>query len=179
MSNGSPLAQPAHGYLSEESKRRFTLIAGILGAGFFAAQFLLPMLVMFLVMMPLMMGSQLSSAELDQAALWGDDLWFLERSAKVNWRDLEKSVTPVALKHVHLADLSDAGPALPIESGETDSSQALLLVGSRLWVIGADTATYYEGGSLTPLGGVKRPRRASRPFVYDGRPAVISMGTHP
>jgi len=37
-----------------ESKRRFTLVAGILGAVFFLAQFLLPMLVMFLVMFPML-----------------------------------------------------------------------------------------------------------------------------
>jgi len=32
MSTGSPLTESSHGYLSEESKRRFTLVAGILGA---------------------------------------------------------------------------------------------------------------------------------------------------
>jgi uncharacterized RDD family membrane protein YckC len=39
--------------------------------------------------------------------------------------------------------------------------------------------SYYEGGSLTRSSGVKRPLRASRPVLYGGRPAVISLGTHP
>ena len=56
MSTESHLAESDRGYLSEESKRRFTLVAGILGAVFFLAQTLLPMFVMFLIMVPMMMG---------------------------------------------------------------------------------------------------------------------------
>jgi uncharacterized RDD family membrane protein YckC len=179
MGTGSQLTPSAPGYLSEESKRRFTLIAGILGAAFFVAQFLLPMLIMFMVMMPMMMGGQVSIADIDQAALWRDDLWFVERTTKVNWSDPGKSAWPLALRHVHLADLSDAGPALPLEATGTDWTPALLPVGDRLWVIRADGASYYEGGALTRLSGGKRPPRASGPFQYGGRPAVISLGAHP
>lgn len=179
MSTGSPLTESAHGYLSEGSKRRFTLVAGILGAVFFLAQFVLPMLVMFLVMMPMMIGREFRDADLDQAALWRDELWFVERTTKLNWRDPESSATALALGHVRLADLSDAGPALRVEGAATDSSPALLALGDRLWVIGADTVSFYESGSLTRLSGARRPARASRPFVYGGRPAVISLGTRP
>ena len=177
MSTGSHPTESARGYLSEESKRRFTLVAGILGAAFFLAQVLLPMLVVFLVMMPMMLGREFRSADLDQAALWRDELWFVERTTKLNSRDPEGSATTLALAHVRLADLSDAGPALPLDVGATDWSLALLPVGDRLWVIGADTVSYYEGGSLTRLSRASRPVLASRPFVYGGRPAVISLGT--
>ncbi len=179
MSTGSPLTESAHGYLSDESKRRFTLVAGILGAVFFLAQLLLPMLVMFLVMMPMMVGREFATADLGQAALWRDEVWFVERRTKLNLRDPEISVTAPTLRHVRLADLSDAGPALPLDTAATDSSPALLPVGDRLWVIGADAVGYYESGSLTRLSGARRPARASRPFVYGGRPAVISLGTPP
>jgi uncharacterized RDD family membrane protein YckC len=167
------------GYRSHESKRRFTVVAGILGAVFFLAQLLLPMLVMFLVMVPMMIGHEFSTADLDQAALWRDELWFTQRTAKVNWRDSESSATALTLRHVRLADLSDAGPALPLEASATDSSPALLAAGDRLWVIGPDTVSYYERGSLTRLSAARRPARASRPFVCRGRPAVISLGTPP
>jgi uncharacterized RDD family membrane protein YckC len=176
MSTEGPLTESAHGYLSEESKRRFTLVAGILGAVFFLAQFLLPMLVIFLIVMPTMIGREFSAADIDQAALWRDELWFIERTARVNWRDPERSASELAIAHVRLADLSEAGPALPLAAA-TDSIPALLPLGDRLWVIGAGTVGYYEGGSLTRLSGASRPARASRPFVYGGRPAVISLGT--
>ena len=100
MSTGVPLTDSSHGYLSEESKRRFTLVAGILGAAFFLAQFLLPMLVMFLVMMPMMFGREIGTADLDQAALWRGELWFVERTVKVDWRDPGSSATALALRHV-------------------------------------------------------------------------------
>jgi uncharacterized RDD family membrane protein YckC/uncharacterized protein YndB with AHSA1/START domain len=178
MSNGSPATDPAHGYLSEQSKRRFTAVAGILGAVFFVAQVLLPMLVMFMAMGPMMLGSELSIADLDTATLWRNELWFMERTTKVSVRDPKSSASRLTLRHVHLADLSDAGPALALDAAAIDSSPALLPIGDRLWVIGADTVSYYEGGALTRLGRARRPARASRPFVCQGLPAVISRGTH-
>jgi uncharacterized RDD family membrane protein YckC len=179
MSTGGQVAEPHRGYLSEESKRRFTVVAGVLGAVFFLAQVLLPMLVMLLVMVPTMFGRELSMVDLDHAALWRDGLWSIERTVKPNWRDLGNPSTALALKHVRLTDLEDAGPRLPLDPAAIDSSAALLPIGDRLWVIGADTVGYYENGSFTRLSGASRPARASRPFVYGGRPAVISLGTRP
>jgi uncharacterized RDD family membrane protein YckC len=179
MSTADPLTESARGYLSPESKRRFTFVAGILGAAFFVAQFVLPMLIVFLIMMPTMIGHAVSVADLDQAALWRNELWFVERTVKPNWRDPESSTTLMALRHVHLTDLSNAGPSVPLDAARNVYDQALLPAGDRLWVIGADTLSYYEGGALTRLSGASRPRRASKPFVYQGAPAVISLGTHP
>src|SRR2546427_3841384 len=102
MSTGIPLTESSHGYLSEDSKRRFTLIAGILGAVFFVAQFLLPMLIVFLFMMPMIIGREHGIADLEQAALWRDELWFVERTVKVNWRDPKSSATSLTLRHVRL-----------------------------------------------------------------------------
>jgi uncharacterized RDD family membrane protein YckC len=179
MSIGSLATEPAHGYLSESSKRRFTLVAGILGAVFFLAQFLLPMLVMFLVMMPMMFNRAASMADLDQAGLWRDELWFIERTAKVNWRDPGNSTSLSALRHVSLEDLESAGPAVPLDASKVGSSGSLLPVGDRLWVIEADRVSYYQRGALTRLSGAGRAARSSRPFAYQGRPAVISLGAHP
>ena len=179
MSIGSLATEPAHGYLSESSKRRFTLVAGILGAVFFLAQFLLPMLVMFLVMMPMMFDSVASIPDLDQAGLWRDELWFIERTPKVNWREPENSTSLSALRHVSLKDLESAGPAIPLDASKAGSSAALLPVADRLWVIEADRVSYYQNGVLTRLAGAGRAARSSRPFAYQGRPAVISLGSHP
>ncbi len=179
MSGDAPVVEPTRGYLSVESKRRFTIVAGILGAVFFLAQVVLPMLVMFLVMMPMMTGSALATADLDQAALWQGELWFTERTAKVNWRDPESTKMQAALKRLRLVDLEPVGPSIALELGKNDLSPALLPVGGRLWLIGADRVQYYENGTLTPLSGGSRPARASRPFVYQERPAVITIGKSP
>jgi len=179
MSSADPLAESARGYLSLESKRRFTIVAGILGTAFFLAQIVLPVLFMLLVMMPTMLGSAMVMADLDQAALWRDELWFIEQTAKVNWRDPESSTTLAALRHVRLADLEHVGPAIPLESGRNAAAPALLPVGDRLWVIEAERVSFYENGTLTALRGGQRPARASRPFVFQGRPAVITIGKSP
>jgi len=176
MSTADPLTESARGYLSQESKRRFTLVAGVLGAVFFLAQLVLPMLIMFLVMMPMMIGNAVSTADMDQAALWRDELWFIERTAKLNWRDPESSTRLMALRHVHLTDLSSAGPAIPLDAAKNDSGPALLPIGDRLWLIGADRVSYYANGALTRLNGGGQPARASRPFAYQGRPAVLTLG---
>lgn len=178
-SGADPVSEPAPGYLSPESKRRFTLVAGVLGAVFFLAQFVLPMLVMFLVMVPMMLGRAIPMADLDRAVLWRGELWFVERTAQLNWRDLESSTTLAALRHVRLDDLSSAGPAVPLDVARDDSGPALLPVGERLWLIGSDAISYYDGGVLTRLRGARRPARASRPFVLQGHPAVISLGARP
>jgi len=90
MSTADPITDSARGYLSQEAKRRFTLVAGTLGAVLFLAQVVLPFLVMLLVMFPMMFGA-MSVADLDQAALWRNELWFIARSARLNWRELESS----------------------------------------------------------------------------------------
>jgi uncharacterized RDD family membrane protein YckC len=177
MSAGSLPSEPDRGYLSVESKRRFTLVAGVLGTLFFLAQFLLPMLFVFLVMMPAMFLRDLKTVELDEAALWRGELWVVERSVRLNWRNPQSSTRTLGLARVRLADLSDAGPALPLE-GFSETTLALLTIGDRLWVIGSDSVAYYQGGSLTRLPA-KRPPRASRPFGHAGQPAVVSLGTRP
>jgi hypothetical protein len=106
MSNGAMSDESERGYLSAESKRRFTIIAGVLGAVFFLGQFLLPMAIMFLVMMPAMFMRDMKSLGLDGAALVGDDLWAVERTVKLNVRSAESPSTTLALTRVRLADLS-------------------------------------------------------------------------
>jgi hypothetical protein len=124
MASADPVTESARGYLSLESKRRFTIVAGVLGVLFFLAQLVLPMLFMFVVMMPTMMGSTLATADLDQAALWRNELWFVEQTAKVTWRDPEASTTESALRHVSHVDLEPVGPAIPLDAGNKGASPA-------------------------------------------------------
>ena len=114
MPNGA-ISESERGYLSAESKRRFTIIAGVLGALFFLAQFLLPMVIMFLVMMPATFMRDMKSFDLDGAALIGDDLWAVERTVKLDLKSSGSPTTTLALTRIRVADLSEAGPAIPLE----------------------------------------------------------------
>jgi uncharacterized RDD family membrane protein YckC len=179
MSDGAISRESERGYLSAESKRRFTIIAGVLGAVFFLGQILLPMAIMFLVMMPAMFMRDMKSLDLEGAALVGDDLWAVERTVKLNMKSPGGPSTTLALTRLRLADLSEAGPAIPLEGFATESTPDLTVTGDRLWIFGPDATAYYEKGLLRPLPGLMRPARASRPFVYEGRPAVITLGATP
>ncbi len=179
MSAGGDPVESTAGYLSEESKRRFTLMAGMLGAGVFLAQMVLPILVVFLVMMPTIFGRQFTTRDVAQAALWRGEFWFVERTARLNWRDLENSTAELVLARARLADLAEVEPGIPLGDGSLEGGPALLALGDRLWVLGEDLVGHTEGGPLTRLDGASRPARASRPFAYGGRPAVISLGASP
>jgi uncharacterized RDD family membrane protein YckC len=179
MSTETPPSDSFHGYLSEGSKRRFTLVAGLLGAIFFLAQFVLPMVIMFLVMMPMIIDQAVSMADLDHAAVWQDQLWFVERTTQVNWRDPEASTLRLALRHVRVSDLSPGGPPLALDGSKEDAGLELLPIGDRLWLIEGGRVSYFAGGSVTQVSDGKGPRRASKAFAYRGRPAVISLGTPP
>jgi uncharacterized RDD family membrane protein YckC len=179
MSSEAHLPESPPGYLSEESKRRFTLIAGILGAVFFIAQFVLPMVLMLLVMLPMMMPHEVTNADFKTAALWHDEVWFVENVHELNWREPERKVTRARLNHLRLTDLSEAPDVVLLEQGAKAASPTLLPQGDRLWVIGAESVSYYERGSLTQLRGPGRPAHPSRPFLYQGWPAVITLGRSP
>src|SRR5262245_61998902 len=131
---GNQLSESDRGYLSEESKRRFTVIAGVLGAAFFVAQFVLPMLFMFLFVMSTVFEQELKHIDLEQAAVLRDELWAIERTIKPNWRKVDSSETTFGLARVRLADLTEAGPTVPLGGVTPDSSPALLTQGDRLWV---------------------------------------------
>jgi uncharacterized RDD family membrane protein YckC len=164
------------GYLSPEAKRRFTVIAGVLGTVFFLAQFLIPFLVMFpfMVLMPFTM--EIKQLELDHATLYRDELWALERTERPDLKH-QTSASQSALTHVRLGDLKAGGPPVPLEGDWKDAS--LLVAGERLWIMGPDVTSYYETGSLVDLHTGHRLPRASTPFAYKARPAVISLGTRP
>jgi uncharacterized RDD family membrane protein YckC len=174
MSTDAPTTPPATpvGYLSEESKRRFTLVAGVMGTVFFLAQMVLPAAMMFAFMMPAIFAKEFKQIDVDGAAVWRGELWLIEESTSMKGDHTETT----SLRPLSVADLQPAGPAVPIGGASTSASHVLLPAGDRLWVLGTDAVRYYEGGSITRLEGPGRLDRASRPFLHDGRPAVLEFG---
>ena len=176
MATGTPSAGSS-GYLSSESKRRFTLIAGILGAVFFVAQFVLPILAMFLLVMPRFMRGAARSPNVEQSAIWRGELWLVERSFNMRW-DESRSAADRALRHVRLDDLASGGPSVPFVLGTSDEDPALLPIGDRLWLVGDGDVGYFQGGeAVVRLAVVGHGGKASRPFAYQDRPSRITLGT--
>lgn len=176
MSADTPLSESARGYLSEASKRRFTLVAGVLGAVFFLAQFLLPMVAFLLIVFPSMMLQEFRSAHLDRAVLWRGDVWYTEEVRKFSLSTPNREGATAHLRHMTLAGLAEAEDSVVIPRSDSSSGTALLPQGDRLWLLGGGEVSYYEKGQLTNLGGGARVRHASRPFLYEGLPTVVTWG---
>ena len=177
MSGEAQVSDSPRGYLSEDSRRRFTLVAGILGGVFFLAQMLLPVLLVLLIMLPTML-SEFTSTDFAHAALWRGDLWFVEDVHKIGLRDGARPRTTLRLRHARLGDLELAAESVALDLGDAGWRVSLLPQGERLWLIGFDQSAFYEAGALTRLR-TPMPAHASRPFLYQGAPAVVTLGRVP
>ncbi len=184
MSTEATTSDSNRGYRSAASKQRFTIVAGVLGAVFFLAQMVLPMVLVLAIMFPMMMRQELKSTDLSGAALWNDQIWYVEQASKINYGDPAASPSTLWLRHLGSADLVEAKAAVRLERFEQPGkarkdSPDLLLQGDRLWLIGAERVGYLEQGSVTDLGALHRPARASAPFVHRERPALVTHGRSP
>jgi uncharacterized RDD family membrane protein YckC len=158
------------GYLSEEHKRKFTITAGILGAIFFIVQFILPFMLM-LAIMPGMMFFQDSWMEIanpERGAFWNDRIWYAGTSISPKKPDGGR----VTLKSLKVD--SDEGPKniglLPMEN------PWLLTGADRLWIISSSKVGFFQDGNINLISEEKVLGEISRPFLYEGHPAVIEEG---
>ena len=176
MSTQPTPSAPVQGYLSEESKRRFTLVAGVLGAVFFLAQFVLPFLVFLLVFFPGMMLQEFRTVDMEEGAIWRGELWYVERVESLSFRDPQNQRPASRLRHASLANLTEAKDIVPLEAVDRWAGPSLLADGDRLWLLCEQGVAVYENGVLRRLQGAGLPRHASRPFLYHARPAVVTLG---
>lgn len=159
---------PAAGFLSPEHKKRFMVRAGIFGGLFVLLQFFVPF-VMVLFMMPNFFSfaeMQMGGIALSRGAVWQDALWRLKTE-----------------------DAQSLGQALvrtPLDWGQDTASEQevwrmhaqdvwLLPQNDRLWLLAPDLVAYYDAQGQR--GEVLSRRRQlgdiSRPFLYQGSPAVL------
>lgn len=131
------------GYLSEESKRRFTITAGVLGAVFLIAQFAVPF-VTVLSSMPFMMFSgsaALEMAETRRSAFWNGRVWYVARSV---------SMRPSNPERITLNALDLQGDREPESVAELPLSNPWLLPDwGRLWIISSSAVGYFSDGKIT------------------------------
>jgi uncharacterized RDD family membrane protein YckC len=158
------------GYLSEEHKRKFTITAGILGAIFFIVQFILPFGLMMAIMPGMMFfhDSWMEIANPERGAFWNDRIWYTGTSISPKKPD-GGGVTLKSLKVDSEEDRKDIG-LLPMEN------PWLLAGADRLWIISSSKVGFFQDGNINLISEEKVLGEISRPFLYEGHPAVIEEG---
>ena len=174
MPDEAPTPPAAGPYLSEEHKRRFTIVAGVLGAVFFFGQLLLPFVAMLLVG-PFAMASHwmsFSQVLVDRSALWDGGVWYFER-------DLMQGAAPAtsqASRNDRLVRAPASGSGAPEVMATLETDDAWLLDGGdRLWVISPGEVWSWHDGELHPEWQGTDLGCMTRPFRFDGRPAVVTQ----
>ncbi|MCI0568730.1 MAG: RDD family protein [Acidobacteria bacterium] len=154
--------------MSESAKRKFTLLAGLVGFLFFIVQAVIP-LFLILAMGRVMRGFEPSRSlwpHVESAVYWNGSLWYAEES-------LPRRMSPR-----QEATLQELSLELPERTPRTACSLFMedprLLAGSdRLWIISPEDVRYFKDGQKTALIVGNRLGNISYPFLLEGRPAVL------
>lgn len=161
--DGTSNAASSSGYLSEDGKKRFTILAGVLGAIFFLVQFIGPMVVMF-ASMPVMFRSTFTTYTVEGSALYSGSVHVVEVSKEFG----DQIDAPSKSRLVRI------GPVGIEEVARLDGWQPWLLAdGNRLWLISQDRLGVLEGGSLKPVALSESLGDIHRPFLFQGAPALV------
>ena len=151
------------GYLSEESKKRFTLLAGVLGGVFFLLQFLVPMAAMFAIMPAMMTGWSVETFEVSNAAMYRGEVHLVQSTMSVG--DAGAQSSPNRLVRLGPEGVEEVAP---LEGW----APRLLADGERLWLIASDRMAVLEGGRIEPVAVPEPLGDICNPFLLGGAPAV-------
>jgi uncharacterized RDD family membrane protein YckC len=152
------------GYLSEDSKKKFTLVAGVLGALFFVLQFVVPMVAMFALMPAMMFGNSFTSYSLQGSASYRGQVHVVEESQRLG--DMQNKSSRTRLVRIGPNDIEEVAP---LEGWEP----RLLADGERLWLVSSERMATMDGQQVRPLQVPQALGDISRPFLLDGAPAVV------
>lgn len=155
------------GYVSENSKRTFTITVGILGVLGFFAQFLMPVIMMFAMMPGMFKSDFFRMIDVDQGALWNGKIWFIERSLG----PMNNGAGNIELKSWVL---DSPGEPTTVQSLSLDNPW--LLPGENdFFIVTSDAVGKFNGREFEIIGTEKKLGSISRPFFYQGSPAVIEF----
>lgn len=160
--------ETVRGYLSADHKRRYTLIAGALGAVFLLLQMVLPLAATFLLMPGFEGGGTalLRTVDPRRGAFWDGSLWVLAQrfgDGEGGGAILQRIDTDPEARPVEIA-------AVPLHR------PWLLAAWDRLWVVAADGVAETTGRDLRFHRGLEPLGDISPPFLHQGRPAVVEHG---
>lgn len=154
----------ASGYLSEGSKRTFTLVAGVLGAAFFVLQFAVPMVTVFAMMPAMMSGSTLTTYAVAASALYRGQVYLVESSRSLG--NVAEKPTKVRLVRIGAEGVEEVAPL--------DGWEPYLLADeARLWLVSSARMATFDGRRVEPIEGLEALGDISRPFLLNGLPAVV------
>ena len=157
------------GYISEEHKRKFTIIAFVLAGVFFIVQLVVPFIIVFASMPSMFFNPDyMKFARLENSVLWQGQVWYLEESFEAFGGKVKNN----------LMSLKIGSEEEPVLKKEISMENPLLLADEdKLWIISSFAVCYYDGKDIkfiadfihekSPLGNI------SSPFIYKGNPAVI------
>lgn len=152
------------GFLSEEDKKKFTTVAGIVGAAFFVLQMFGPMVVMFAAMPLMMVGSAFETYSVGGSALYQGEVHVVARTQGFDHERADASRSRL----VKVAE-GELQQIVSLDGWEPE----LLADGDRLWLISSSRVGILEEGRLTPLPDFEPLGDICRPFLLEGAPAVI------
>ena len=155
------------GYLSEERRRSYTILVGILGVCGFVAQFVLPYAFM-LALLPAILpfgDDGLRLPEFRSGAVWQDAVWFPEQSLTPP----TGRVSPQRLCRVALTPETAIDCPVELEHPGT----VLLPDGDRMWLLSQATVVTFDGKDLHTVEVTRRPGSPRSPFLLDGRPGIV------
>jgi len=179
--------------LSEESKRKFTITAGTLGAVFFLIQVLTPFFAtMFIIPAYFSCSFRFPWYDISGAAISDNQLYFTAKEII--------SKTPAVstkLMRIDLGEGLDADQATekkntwknllfpsgrgtrPREVADLEMENPRLLAGTgRLLLVSRTEMWEIKAGDLVPVESYESLGTISRPFYYEGAPAVVERGAN-
>lgn len=154
------------GYLSETSKRRFTITAGVLGAVFLIAQFAIPFAIMlgFMASMSASFDVDIVWRDPDHTVVWDGAVWLIETHPSFN----DEPDTSVLAR----TGIATPGEPEPMVS-DLRGRPFLLPDNDRLWLISKDSISYYRNGEIETVESPTALAEFSSPFLMENRPAVL------
>ncbi len=173
-----PVPPPPSGYLSKEAKDWYTLLVIVLSIVFFLLMIILPIV----IIMPyeVSAASQMQFApvlHVDDAVVWQGKLWMVrEPMRRVGPRSTPFGGSPSGPPAATLVSWDSAKDDSPTEAASLAMVHPRPLAdGDRLWLISRDNVATYQAGAAPTEPVYAYLTNPARPFLCDGRPAVVDF----
>ncbi|MHC4715640.1 MAG: hypothetical protein ACYS5V_01605, partial [Planctomycetota bacterium] len=107
--------------------------------------------------------AKVTALQVNNAAVWDGKVWYVQNVGMVSEGF-----------NTRLISMSLTGERRPADVAGLNAVGPYMLAGEdRLWIIWADGTAYYRDGQVHHLEDAAPPGSISRPFLHEGRPALI------